>query len=354
MVSVNDQYQQWKDHFERERFRLINALGSVTDGGIVEVIQHIGATSVPGLDGSACVDIVLAVWPFPLESGPRSKLEALGYRIVTGLDESHEQRFLHESSLFQLYVVDPGAEKWFDLILMRDYLCNDRVAREEVSAQKKDGVLDKRQLFIHFLPAAREWWVEHYGFAPVEAVANELKDVSFPWYISSGWALDLFLGYVTRTHYDVDVVLPRSAQLELQKHLTERGWKFITPFAKRLELWPAHMQLELPRHQVHAHRNDDFIDFLLTDMDEVWRYRREPSIIRSAKRMSLKSESGIPYLAPELVLLFKSKNTSNQERAKDQPDFEKTLPHLEAERRAWLHWALVATAPDHSWIKQLR
>ena len=32
----------------------------------------------------------------------------------------------------------------------------------------------------------------------------------------------------------------------------------------------------------------------------------------------LTSDNGIPYLAPELVLLFKSKNTGNHERAKDQ------------------------------------
>jgi hypothetical protein len=154
-------------------------------------------------------------------------------------------------------------------------------------------------------------------------------------------------------HEDVDVVIPRSAQLELRRHLTGRGWKFITPFEKRLELWPPHTYLELPRHQVHAHRGDEFIDILLTDMDGVWKYRREPTIVRSLDKISLKTESGIPYLAPELVLLFKSKNTSNQERAKDQTDFDNVLPHLDAERRAWLRWALIATSPDHVWIEQL-
>lgn len=69
--------------------------------------------------------------------------------------------------------------------------------------------------------------------------------------------------------------------------------------------------------------------------------------------MSLKSAGGIFYLAPELVLLFKSKNTGTHERPKDQRDFEKTLPHLEPERRAWLYWALMATSPDHPWIKEL-
>ncbi len=113
------------------------------------------------------------------------------------------------------------------------------------------------------------------------------------------------------------------------------------------------MRLELPRHQVHAHRDGQFIDLLLTDMDDVWRYRREPFILRAKERMSLTSQNGIPYLAPELVLLFKSKNTSDHERPKDQLDFERALPHLEPERRAWLYWALMATDSNHAWIRQL-
>jgi hypothetical protein len=187
----------------------------------------------------------------------------------------------------------------------------------------------------------------------VEFVANELREAQFEWYVSGGWALDLLLGKVERLHHDVDVTISYRSQLDLQKHLTDRDWKFVTPYEKRLEPWPPHMLLELPRHQVHAHRDGQFIDFLLTDMEAFWRYRREPLIVRSREKMSLTSPTGIPYLAPELVLLFKSKNTSNHKRPNDQPDFEKTLPLLEPERRAWLYWALMAVSPDHPWIKQL-
>ena len=104
---------------------------------------------------------------------------------------------------------------------------------------------------------------------------------------------------------------------------------------------------------MHAFRDEQFIDLLLTDIEDVWRYRRQPLILRVKEKISIVSKSGIPYLAPELALLFKSKNTSTRERTKDQPDFEKTLPQLEPERRAWLYWALMATSPDHPWIEQL-
>jgi GrpB-like predicted nucleotidyltransferase (UPF0157 family) len=342
-----------KEQYESERDRLVRQLGNIVEGGIIEGIQHVGATSVPGLYGSPCIDIGLAVWPFPLEGDLRSRLEALGYHIVRGYEEKPEQRFLHESGSFQLYLLEPGNERWMDLVLTRDYLCRDRSAREDVSRQKQQAI-EKSQIFKSVLPGANQWWIEHYQFSPVEAVANELKDVSFPWYISGGWALDLFLGKVHRVHHDVDIVLPRRAQMELRNHLTSQGWRLITPFEKRLEPWPPHMYLELPRHQIHAHRGDEFMDFLLTDLDGVWKYRREPSVVRARERIGLKTDNEIPYLAPELVLLFKSRNTSSQERAKDATDFERTLPHLDEERRAWLRWALIATAPGHPWLPALR
>ncbi len=63
--TMNDNH--WKEQYTREHERLIAALGEITDSGIVEQIEHIGATSVPGLLGQPSVDIALAVWPFPLE-----------------------------------------------------------------------------------------------------------------------------------------------------------------------------------------------------------------------------------------------------------------------------------------------
>lgn len=347
MTSPN--YQQ---QYELERIRLLDALGNVTDGGIIESMQHIGATSIPGMQGSSCVDIGAAVWPFPLEADPKSRLEALGYQIVEGFTDRPQQRLRHASGLFQLFIFEPGVGDWYDFALMSEYLRSNEQARDEVSA-RKNTTTDKSALFQELLPVARQWWIEHYGFSQLEMITNEFKEANFDWYVSGGWALDLFLGKVERVHHDVDIIVQRSSQMDLQKYLTDRNWKLITPFEKRLEKWPPHMRLELPRHQVHAHREDQFIDLLLTDMDDVWRYRREPFVLRAKEKMSLCSASGIRYLAPELVLLFKSKNTSDHERAKDQTDFEKALPHLEAERRAWLRWALIATAPEHPWINQL-
>jgi GrpB-like predicted nucleotidyltransferase (UPF0157 family) len=336
--------------FADERSRLLAALGEMTEGGIVEDIQHVGITSVPGLADSACVNIALSVWPFPLEAPRVAALQSLGYAPVAGYEGEPVQRFARAAGDYQLHVVALGSEQWLDPLILRDYLRADDAARHAYAGA------DEAQRDRHFLAAARPWWVQRRGFTPVEEVAQELQGFDHSWYISSGWALDLFLGRVTRAHFDVDVVVARADQLDLQQHMAAHGWKFVTPLKARLEPWPVHMRMEMPRHQAHAHRDGAFIDFLLTDIEHgVWRYRRDRTIVQAVERIGLRSEAGIPYLAPELALLFKAKNASSttRDRPKDEDDFANVLPRLSPERRAWLTWALLATDPTHPWIAKL-
>jgi GrpB-like predicted nucleotidyltransferase (UPF0157 family) len=353
----------WKEQYAREHERLIAALGEITDGGIVERMEHVGATSVPGLLGQPCVDIALAVWPFPLEDFALQSLASMGYELDPDFPGAPEQRFRHASTTFRLYVVDAGSPLWMDYVLIREYLRHYEDVRHAFSARKQEwdnGAGStlyreaKSQWFDQLLVEARHSWIERERFTPINRVAEELHDFPYPWHICGGWALDVFLGRVTRVHHDVDVEVSREVQLALQHYLTTRGWKMVTPFDERLQPWPMHMRLEMPRHQVHAHRHGSFIDFLLADLGGgVWRYRREPSIIRDMSRVGLRSIEGIPFLAPEVVLLYKSKSTSGKERSKDRTDFEEVYLRMEPERRAWLRWALLAVDPSHPWIERL-
>lgn len=358
-------YTLWQDAFVQERTRLLAALGELTEGGVVEALQHIGATSVPGLPASPCIDIGLAVWPFPLEAERRTALEALGYNSVPGFEAAPEQRFRHESGRFQLFIVDAGSEKWTEYLLVRDYLRHSEAGRQERAAfqqewaEKKDTeaaayTAAKADHFEAILKKANVWWPAHHGFAPVEAVIQELSVFPCPYYISSGWAIDLFLGRVTRVHHDIDVAIARCDQLVLQQYMTERGWKFVTPHEQRLEPWPTQMRLELPRHQAHAHREGAMIDFLISEIEhDLWRFRRAPSIVRTVERLTLRTETGIPFLAPEVVLLFKRNAVNADGRSKDKNDFESVRTLLEPERKAWLRWALTTLDPEHPWITAL-
>ncbi len=348
--------------FAAESTLLQTTLGALTEGGIIEFIEPIGAASILNLFAQDHLDIGISAWPFPLSEQRQEALEVLGYQALPGGKNIPCQRLRHIAGGHELHIFEAGSAGWTNALLQRDYLHQDEAQRQVYRQQretwhafpsaKRETI--KEQFFANLQPCIEQWWIAQHAFDPVEAVVNELRDFPCLWCISSGWALDLFLERVTRIHHDVDVVIDRAQQLALQSYLGERGWKLVTPFEGRLEPWPPYMHLELPRSQVHAFRDGAFIDFLLTDFPgSSWQYRREPSILRSAGRMSLVSNSGAPILAPELVLLFKSRNTSGRERPQDQADFEQVAPQLEAERRAWLRWALTATQPEHAWIEQL-
>jgi hypothetical protein len=57
----------------------------------------------------------------------------------------------------------------------------------------------------------------------------------------------------------------------------------------------------------------------------------------------------LPYLAPEIVLLFKAKHFEERDRV----DFKNAMPALSADARAWLRVALERTHPDHEWLKAI-
>jgi hypothetical protein len=61
------------------------------------------------------------------------------------------------------------------------------------------------------------------------------------------------------------------------------------------------------------------------------------------------SRLGIPILAPEIQLLFKAKQT----REKDQADFDRVMPRLRIDQRAWLMDALRRYHAGHPWLSAL-
>ena len=75
-----------------------------------------------------------------------------------------------------------------------------------------------------------------------------------------------------------------------------------------------------------------------------WVYRRDFRIRRALGALVWRRD-GIPYLAPEVQLLFKAKAS----RARDEADFEATLPLLNDGQRQWLGDALALAEPTSPW-----
>ena len=359
----------------RERKRLFDALGAIPDGGILEDVQHIGATSVGDEEAGACLDIGLCVWPFPLDADRLAALRSLGYALLpegssagraeTPDEAAKEQRFRHETEPIQLFCVESGSPLWTEYKLLRDYLRANEEAREKYAYHKRtlaavcrfDAAayqVTRSRLFAESLNAARLWWIARIGFTALQTTLRELEGVNCAWHVAGGWAIDLFLGRVTRVHHDTDILIARADQLLWQEAMRERGWKWVAPSEGRLESWPPRMKLELPRNQAHAHRDGQFLDFLLGDIEGgVWRFRRNQAVVRTCERLYLTSADSISFLAPEVSLLYKSKSGKAGWRDKDMEDFEKVHSLLDPERLAWLRWALTVTDAGHPWLPHL-
>jgi hypothetical protein len=189
-------------------------------------------------------------------------------------------------------------------------------------------------------------------FADPKRVGLLLAGLTRPWYVCGGWALDLFLQRVTRQHKDVDVAMARSDQATVQHYLRQRGWRLEKAVKGNLAPWEDGERLTLPVHGVwcrHDHYKPDFIELLFNEIDEThFRYRRDQSIEMKRDRMWFRTEQGLPVLAPEIVLLYKS--TAAEE---NEADFQATVGYLSKERREWLRESLRRTSGQHRWIEYL-
>ncbi len=181
----------------------------------------------------------------------------------------------------------------------------------------------------------------------VRTIHSLLRAFTRPWYFAGGWALDLYLGKKTRPHEDVEIVVFRRDQFALREYLV--GWSFqkAIPGEKRLEPWSEGELLGPPIHEVHCTDSEHELEILFEEGDGAcWRYRRNPAIGLPVSSIGLATEEGLPYLAPEIILLYKAKNP----RDKDEADLASVLPFLDERRRSWLRDAVEACHPGHPWL----
>jgi len=189
-------------------------------------------------------------------------------------------------------------------------------------------------------------------FSNVEKVALLLQDLPCEWYVCGGWAVDLFLGRVTRTHKDIDLSIPRARQLEVREYLKSRGWSFEKAHDGKLAPWEDGEVLSPPFHAVwcrNGAHEPDFVELMLDEIDGgQFTFRRDSSVTLPRGRMSFKTETGVPVLAPEMVLLYKS---SAAEEYAD--DFRNSVGALDADAREWLKDALLKVYGRHAWAEEL-
>ena len=188
----------------------------------------------------------------------------------------------------------------------------------------------------------------------LQEVVTLFRPAAFPWWVAGGWAIDLFLSTRTRTHADVDVLVLRRDQRSLRALL--EGWDLYAadpPGAGSRRPWPAGEWLELPLHEVWCRSRPEGpwqLEIMLGESDdERWVFRRNPSITRPLESLGRTTDEGIPYIAPEVILLFKAKRP----RPKDQQDFDALIDLLAPPEKEWLRKALTTTHGNHTWLERL-
>ncbi|MGK2868079.1 MAG: nucleotidyltransferase domain-containing protein, partial [Mycobacterium sp.] len=162
------------------------------------------------------------------------------------------------------------------------------------------------------------------AWSPAE-VAYRLSAISAPWCVVAGWALDLFVGEVTRAHDDIEIAVPAAGFDEIAAALPGyewdvvgdgRIWQYPGQFEKHFQTW-------LREPATGTYRLDVFRE---PHIDERWVCRRDPAITLTYDELILRTGDSIPYVLPEVALLFKAKHR----RAKDEADFQRVLPELGA------------------------
>ncbi|MGW1846872.1 nucleotidyltransferase domain-containing protein [Streptomyces sp. NPDC001966] len=181
-------------------------------------------------------------------------------------------------------------------------------------------------------------------------VAQRLAGIGTPWYVAAGWALDLFRGRQTRVHGDIEVAIPAARFPEVRCRFP--GYVFDAVGSGRI--WEdATPEALAAVHQTWL-RDPATGDYLLDVFREphdgdTWICRRDERIRFPYSDVIHHTQDGIPYLAPELVLLFKAKHA----RRKDQTDFDATVPHMTPAQRETLAGLLARVHPGHPWLTDL-
>jgi Aminoglycoside-2''-adenylyltransferase len=216
---------------------------------------------------------------------------------------------------------------------------------------------------------------------PVANVAELMSTYRPAWALCGGWAVDAWLGGLTRDHGDVDIAVFENDRKALFEHLA--GWQLIAHEERKenegSELWdgrrlllPAHMHGRPPEESGPLPERFDpsgmrilfatdgfWLDVCLCERSgREWVLNGDPRVALSLGQCIRQSVWGLPTVTPEVLLFFKATlyvGTKNHLRPTDEADFVALLPQLSEGQRVWLREAVSQVYEgEHPWVRRLR
>ena len=199
---------------------------------------------------------------------------------------------------------------------------------------------------------------------------NFLKNAHISWAICGGFALDLFLEKDTRTHSDIDICVFEKDREKILSYMLQNNW-LVYEFRGQGKVRPLEGPLssETGRNLMCTNGKCDIVKFYPCEDDNLlWHeffhtgikefnyleflfnttnedyfvFDKQQEIKREISKAIL-FNNDIPYLAPEIVLLYKS---SRSENAEYHYDFEQTYSHMNAEQKMWIAKSLDILYPN--------
>lgn len=222
----------------------------------------------------------------------------------------------------------------------------------------------------------------------LQALKALLDSMDIFWAVCGGDAIDLFVGKQTRPHKDIDIAAFWEDREKIITTFLQLGWRIFEPdhglmreicsldedLRTEDNLWcirPESSGYLITHHHDNffeittnrAHQDVlDYIEILFNrEKNGEFLYKRNPSIRLSPYLYHSAEE--IPFLAPEMVLLYKSvfvrllahPTAENMEVVENyRHDFRVAVEQFNDKQRAWLKSALEISYPmGHEWLEVL-
>ncbi|UPW83857.1 GrpB family protein [Lysinibacillus sp. Ag94] len=136
IVNLSDYNLNWEKEFEYEKKTIVDVIDDKVLG-----IEHIGSTSIKGLEAKPIIDIILGVQDLDEVSNFVIPLSEIEYEYVHK-PEFKDRRFFRKGLWGQgtchLHICEINSREWIEKLLFRDYLrLHPDVAKEYASLKKE-------------------------------------------------------------------------------------------------------------------------------------------------------------------------------------------------------------------------
>lgn len=207
-------------------------------------------------------------------------------------------------------------------------------------------------------------------------LCDHLYDMDVEWHLCGGFAIDYYLGEITRKHKDIDITVSFDDMKVCVEYLKSKGWEIDAPVGNG-RCVPVEFAINNPDlyfDNIWSYKKDadfikvektdgvfkymqfvnreqielDFIEVLFNKIENgVFYYQKNNNIVLDMDKAFIYKE-GISILAPEVILLYKSRSHENEDY---KHDFDMVIDKLDKERYDWLMNAMKIEYPKgHPWI----